>query len=108
LGLSTQIPAQYSYLSDGPSKSYDVMGVTLNFQKSTLKDIGFKYPESSLVVQALKALGKEHVTTNVIEKISEQIDPINYSKILRDTQGSTGWVYDSIKEICKINESERV
>lgn len=26
LGLSTQIPGQYVYLSEGPSKSYDVMG----------------------------------------------------------------------------------
>lgn len=101
LGLSTQIPAQYVYLSDGPSKSYDVMGVQLNFKKSTLKDIGFKYRESTLIVQAIKALGKEHLSENVFAKIREQIDPKSYSKILRDTQGSTGWIYEAIKEICQ-------
>ena len=71
LGLSTQIPAQYIYLSDGPSKSYDVMGVQLNFKKSTLKDIGFKHLESTLIVQALKALGKEHLSAEVFAKIRE-------------------------------------
>jgi hypothetical protein len=101
LGLSTQIPAQYVYLSDGPSKSYDVMGVTLHFKKSSLKDIGFKHRESTLIVQALKALGKEHLSESVFAKIREQIDPKNDSKILRDTQGSTGWIYEAIKEICK-------
>ncbi len=101
LGLSTQIPAQYVYLSDGPSKSYDVMGVTLNFKKSSLKNIGFKHRESTLIVQALKALGKEHLSESVFAKIREQIDPKNYSKILRDTQASTSWIYEAIKQICK-------
>ena len=101
LGLSTQIPAQYVYLSDGPSKSYDVMGTQLNFKKSTLKDIGFKHRESTLIVQALKALGKEHLSAEIFAKIREQIDPKSHNKILRDTQGSTGWIYEAIKEICK-------
>jgi len=105
LGLSTQIPAQYVYLSDGPSKSYDVMGVQLNFKKSTLKDIGFKHRESTLIVQALKALGKELLSENVFAIIREQIDPKSYNKILRDTQGSTGWIYEAIKQICKPVES---
>lgn len=105
LGLSTQIPAQYVYLSDGPSKSYDVMGVQLSFKKSTLKDIGFKHRESTLIVQALKALGKELLSENVFAIIREQIDPKSYNKILRDTQGSTGWIYEAIKQICKPVES---
>lgn len=106
LGLSTQIPAQYVYLSDGPSKSYDVMGTQLNFKKSTLKDIGFKHRESTLIVQALKALGKEHLTTEVFARMREQIVKESFAKILRDTQGSTGWIYEAIKEICKPIETD--
>lgn len=101
LGLSTQIPAQYVYLSDGPSKSYDVMGTQLSFKKYTLKDIGFKHRESTLIVQALKAFGKDHLSAEIFAKIREQIAPKSHNKILRDTQGSTGWVYEAIKEICK-------
>lgn len=101
LGLSTQIPAQYVYLSDGPSKSYDVMGVQLTFKKSSLKDIGFKHRESALIVQALKALGKEHLSESVFAKIREQLAKKSLAKILRDTQGSTGWIYEAIKKICQ-------
>jgi Family of unknown function (DUF6088) len=101
LGLSTQVPGQYVYLSDGPSKSYEVMGVRLNFKKSTLKDIGFKHRESRLIVQALKALGKERLTDAVFAKIRGQITKTSFDKILRDTQGSTGWIFDAIKQICK-------
>jgi len=101
LGLSTQIVSKYIYLSDGPNRSYDIMGTTLEFKKSSLKNIGFKYKESSLIVQALKALGQENVTQSTIRKIREQIDEKMYDKILKDTKTATSWIYETIKEICK-------
>lgn len=107
LNLSTQIQAKYIYLSDGPNKSYKILdNVTLEFKKSALKDIGFKYKESSLIVQALKALGKKHITLETIIKIREQINPKMYEKILKDTQSTTVWVYEIIKQICKENNNE--
>lgn len=102
LNLSTQIQAKYIYLSDGPNKSYKLFNdVVIEFKKSVLKDIGFKYKESSLIVQALKSLGKEHITDEIIEKIKEQIEPKMVEKILKDTQSTTVWVYEIIKQICR-------
>lgn len=101
LGLSTQVVAKYVYLSDGPGRTYDILGTTLEFKKSSLKNIGFKYKESSLIVQALKALGKERITDDVIETIRKRIEPKMYSKILKDTQSSTVWIYEAVKQICR-------
>ncbi len=101
LGLSTQVVAKYIYLSDGPNRTYDILGTTLEFKKSSLKNIGFKHKESSLIVQALKTLGKERVTEEVIETIRKRIEPKMYSKILKDTQSSTVWIYEAIKQICR-------
>ena len=107
LNISTQIQAKYIYLSDGPNKSYKLFNdVEIEFKKSVLKDIGFKYKESSLIVQALKSLGKEHITNEVINKIKEQIEPKMYEKILKDTQITNVWVYEIIKQICKDNNDE--
>jgi hypothetical protein len=99
LGLSTQVPATYVYLSDGPNRRYDVMGVTLVFKKSALKNIGFKHRESALIVQALRALGKDHIPKHVKEKIRQQIPLKQQEKILKDTQSTTTWVFEVIKEI---------
>jgi len=108
LGLSTQIVGKYIYLSSGPSKEYVISdATTLIFKKSPLKNIGFKYKESSLIVHALRALGKEHINYTVIMKIRSQIDEKMFNKILKDTKTSTDWIYETIKEICKqeaINE----
>lgn len=102
LGLSTQVVAKYIYLNDGANRTYDILGATLEFKKSTLKDIGFKYRESSLIVQALKALGKERITPEVIKQIQKNIESKMYEKILKDTQSSTTWIYETIKRICKV------
>ena len=102
LGLSTQIVAKYIYLTDGANRSYDILGTTLEFKKSTLKDIGFKHKESSLIVQALKTLGKEHITDDVIQKIRKKTDSTMYEKILKDTKSSTVWIYETVKQICRV------
>lgn len=106
LGLSTQVVGKYIYLSNGPNKSYKLHdGRTIEFKKSALKNIGFKHKESSLIVQALKTLGKNHIGESTIKKIREQIDEKMYDKILKDTKTATSWIYETIKEICQKEKS---
>lgn len=107
LGLSTQVPGRLVCLSDGPNRQYQVGDsgdstnhFTLEFKKSALKDVGFKYRESGLLVQALKALGKERIDDAVIATLRKQLDEATCKRVLRDTVTATGWVYDAIKRIC--------
>ena len=106
LGLSTQIEAKYIYLSNGDKRNYKINNMTLEFKKSSLKNIGFKYKESSLIVQALKTLGKDRVDDKVISKIRDKIDSSKYEKILNDTKTSTVWIYETIKKICEVTINE--
>jgi len=102
LGLSTQIVSKYIYLSNGPNRTYKIQdGVVLQFKKTALKNIGFKYQESSLIVQALKTLGKENITDEIIEQIRKKLNKDICSKILKDTKTATSWIYETIKKICK-------
>lgn len=100
LGLSTQLPGRLVYLSDGPNRQYDIGNFTLEFKKSALKDVGFKYRESGLVVQALKVLGQDRVDEAVIATLRKQLDETACKRVLKDTVTATGWVYETIKRIC--------
>ena len=100
LGLSTQVPGRWVYLSDGPNREYKAGPHVLEFKQSALKEAGFKHKESGLVVQALKALGKDNVDRKVIETIRRQLEPDTCERILRDTRTVTSWVYEAIKRIC--------
>jgi hypothetical protein len=101
LSLSTQVPGKYIYLSDGPNRCYAIGSYKLEFKKTALKEIGFKYRESGIVVQALKALGKERISADLLDKIRKELDVNLCPKILKDTKTVTGWVYDCIKVICR-------
>ncbi len=104
LGLSTQVPGRYVFICDGPDRSYDILGTSLEFKKSVLKDIGFKYKESSLIVQSLKSLGKNNIDNNTVNLIRNKINPKMYAKILKDTKNTKNWIYEYIKLICREDE----
>ena len=73
LGLSTQVAAVWSYISDGPYKTYEWNVTKLEFKHRTNKEItGLSYM-TSLVIQALKTLGKPNVTPEVIQTLSEKL-----------------------------------
>ena len=99
LGLSTQVPGRIIYLSDGPTRKYLVGNYTLEFKKSALKNVGFRHKESGLIVQALKALGKDHAAEIPFEDIRKHLDLTKSKKIIKDTKSVTSWIYDYIKKI---------
>jgi hypothetical protein len=101
LGLSTQVPAQSVYLSDGPTRSYLVGNRTLTFRHTALKESVFALSESRLVVQALKSLGENRITPHVVSKLRKQLAPAIRRRILRDTRTATGWVHAAIQEVAR-------
>ncbi len=107
LGLTTQVPARVVYLSDGPDRSYKIGRTTLGFEKSTLKEAGFKLKESRLVVQALKAFGEDRITPAVIAEIRGRIPEKLRQKMLVDTRTATGWVYAAIQAIAAAPDARR-
>jgi hypothetical protein len=99
LGLSTQVPVQAVYLSDGPSKTFLIGKRELTFKKRILKESGFKHSESELVVQALRALGEKRITAETRKKLKSAISASKWGKILRDTRTAPAWACDIIRTI---------
>lgn len=98
LGLSTQVPAQLIYLSDGPSKTYEIGARQLRFKKTALKESGFKHPESELIVQALKELGQERMDDALRKKLHSALPAAEWPKLVRDTKSATAWIQSIIRK----------
>lgn len=101
LGLSAQLPGRFMYYSDGRSCRYQVEKQELIFKKSSLKDMGVKYKESALLVQAIKALDQGSLSEHDKQQIRDYYKPHQQTKILKDTRYVTSWVYEEIKDIFK-------
>lgn len=102
LGLSTQVPANWQYISDGPYKEYLIDNAKISFKhtnKNTeLTQVSYN---TAMIIRALKALGKERITKHEIDIISQQISKSEKQKILVEAKYSTSWIYEAIKQICK-------
>jgi len=102
LGLSTQVPAVWLYVSDGPYKNYEADGMTLKFKHTDNKNeiINISY-KTALVVQALKALGKSNVTDKELRSISKLLTKNEKAQMLMEAKRVTAWVYELIRKICR-------
>lgn len=102
-GLSTQISSQYVFDTDGKNRTFEVDGATLQFRKAPLQDMHAKNKKATLLVRAIKTLGKERINEKIIKALRNAVSSREYSSILRDTKMVTGWVYEVIKRICAVD-----
>ncbi len=101
MGLSTQVPGGFVYLSNGPDRSYKIGKTILHFQHAVLKEASFKFPESALIVQGLRSLGQGGITPEIIVEIRSWLTPTLRTKVLKDTMTVTDWIYSAIRKICQ-------
>lgn len=102
LGLSTQVPAKWQYISDGPYKEFDIDGTTISFKhtnkNSELARVSY---QTALVIRALKALGKENISESVIRAVSDRLNTTEKQELLSEAKYSTSWIYEAVKQICR-------
>ena len=105
LGLSTQVPAQWQYFSDGPTKIYDWVGGTLALRHRTNAETSTLSPTTALLVQALKALGEANIDDDALSKLRMKLDARDRARAAREARYTTSWVYEIIKRLAADEES---
>ena len=101
LGLSTQVTAVWSYISDGPYRKYEWNQTRIEFKHRTNREISGLSYMTALLIQALKTLGRENVTQEVIDSLSARLTTEEKAAALKEAAESTDWVYNYIKKICE-------
>lgn len=101
LGISSQVSSKWSYISDGPYNDYQFNNIELEFKHCSNKDISGLSNKTALVIQALKALGKNGVTEDIILKLKNHLSVNDKEKLLTEGKQSTAWIYSYIKKICQ-------
>ena len=92
LGLDTQVPAAIEYASSGPYKSYECDGYRISFKHRASRDLIGCSPLTRLVIQALRALGKEGATPEVAARLATRMSEPEVAAFCKETAGSTSWI----------------
>ena len=101
LGLSTQVPAVWVYVSDGTYKEYSYDNTTIQFKRTTNKEVSKLSYKTALVIQALKALGKDNIDEMVISRLQKILTAEEKKAMVSEAKAITSWVYEYLKQICR-------
>lgn len=82
LGLSTQVPVVWSYISDGPYRKFSWENITLSFKHRANREISFMSETTTLVIEALKTLGKDRVDDGIILSLRNRLPEVEKKKML--------------------------
>lgn len=109
LGLSTQVPMNVVYLTDGSARKIQIGKQTIVFKKTSPKNLSTKNQLSNLIIQGLRAIGKENTTqshTNKIKKIV--IESKEMSDLYSDILHAPVWIQKIVLGILKEIENEQL
>lgn len=102
LGLSTQVPAQKIFLTDGQSQKIRINNLDVIFRHVSPKRIASYGKRSELVLQALYHLGKNNVDDVIIDKISHMLSDKDKQSLVEDAQNSSEWLIPVVNRIAEI------
>ncbi len=100
LGLSTQIPMNIVYLTDGSARKVKIGNQTITFKKTSPKNLSFDSKLSSLIIQALKSKKENNITQTEKQRLAEIIKQSNEEeKIKNDIQNAPVWIRKIVLQI---------
>ena len=100
LGLSTQIPMNVVYLTDGSARKIKIGNQTIVFKKTSPKNLSFESQLSSLLIQALKSKKEVNITETDKRRLKEIISKSNeLEKIKKDIRIAPVWIRKMVLQI---------
>lgn len=92
LGLTTQVPVIAVYLTNGSPRSIRLGKRSIQFKRTTPRYTSLKGEISTLVIQALRELGKENVEKHEIEKLRKILSNENPEHMAHDMRLAPAWI----------------
>lgn len=92
LGLSTQVPMNLVYLTDGAARTIQVGKRKIIFKKTSPRNLATIGKISGLVIQALREIGKDKLTQEEIAVILKHLKNEEPYRLLNDIRLAPEWI----------------
>lgn len=104
LGLSTQIPMNAVYLTDGAARKITIGKRTILFKKTTPRNLAAIGEISGMVIQGLKALGKNELTEEETSQVVEILKKEKSERLRHDIRLAPEWIRSIMKAALPENQ----
>jgi hypothetical protein len=92
LGLSTQVPMNVVYLTDGAARKIDLGNRKIVFKKTVPKNLATIGLISGLVIQALKEIGKDNISQEEINIVLKSLENEDTYRLEHDIRLAPEWI----------------
>ena len=99
LHLSEQVPARIVYHTDGASRQVRVGRQTITLKHAAPSRLRAHDRMSGLVIQALRYLGKTHVTADRVKQLRQLLSPKDRRQLLKDLPLAPVWMHSHLRAI---------
>jgi hypothetical protein len=101
LGLSEQVPAKAVFLTDGPTRTVKIGPMTIQLRRTTPRNMAAAGRLSGLLIQALRELGREHVTPERREHLKRTLPADERRGLLQDLRLAPAWMHPIFRELAE-------
>jgi hypothetical protein len=101
LGLSEQVPAKAVFLTDGPSRTVKIGPTTIQLRRTTARNMAAAGRLSGLLIQALRELGKEHMTPERREHLKRTLPADKRRELVKDLRFAPAWMHPIFRELAE-------
>ncbi len=101
LGLSEQVPAKAVFLTDGRSRTVKIGPTTIELRQTTAKNMAAAGRLSGIVIQALRELGKEHVTAKNVQHLKRALPIEKRRELVKDIRLGPAWMHPIFRELAE-------
>lgn len=99
LGLSDQVPARVEFLTDGTSRTVKAGPMQIVLKRTTPRQMAAAGRPGGLVIQALRSLGPEHVTAQLLTKLRRTLPAKDRRALLADLPLAPGWLQPTLRAL---------
>ncbi|MBU3714781.1 MAG: hypothetical protein FGM46_07510 [Ferruginibacter sp.] len=103
LGLSTQIPMHIELYTNGPKKTIRFGKQEILLKPTTPKNMIGAGTKAGLILHALRQIGKENVSAEMIEHIKNHLEEKDLKQIKKQAQFAPAWIAKIMRELISEN-----
>jgi hypothetical protein len=100
LGLTTQVPMNVVFLTDGSARKIQIGKQKITFKKTSPKNLSIKHYLSNLLVQGLRELGQQNIDIDINSRLKNIIIKSGDADLIKkNIINAPVWIQKAIKQL---------
>jgi hypothetical protein len=100
LGLTTQVPMNVVFLTDGSARNIQIGNQKIAFKKTSPKNLSITHYLSNIIVQGLRELGEQNIDEDIKSRLKNIINKSGEAElIIKNIINVPFWIQKRVKQI---------